>query len=323
VVDWVLLAIFVLLAVRGWMRGLVREAIGLAVVVAGLFVSFRLSTPVGQIVESLLGTSADVSRLIAGIVIILVIGIAATIVANVLHYGIKLMPGLSTLNRSAGVVFSVLAGVLVVVVIVSVLSLLPLPRALSTELESSTIVDAATDPEGAAQQTIGVIAGDRVVAVVLEIQNLFGESLMIGPDSGSVRIPAADEAETRPAERAADNVFSQLNRTRAQNDAAPLVRSEVLDELAVARATELYVAGRLSDRSSDGRFVFVDLQAAGIPVQQADQVVALASSPRSASEGLAADAASLEEMVDRNHLRAGVGVVKGPLGLLVVIVLAD
>ena len=68
--------------------------------------------------------------------------------------------------------------------------------------------------------------------------------------------------------------------------------------------------------------MFDDLQAAGIPVQQADQLVALASSPRAATEALAEDPASLEEMVDRNHLRGGVGVVKGPLGLLVVVVLS-
>ena len=68
-VDWVLLAVFVLLAVRGWMRGLIREVIGLAVVIVGLFLAFRLSTPLGSVVESLAGTSADVSRLIAGIFI--------------------------------------------------------------------------------------------------------------------------------------------------------------------------------------------------------------------------------------------------------------
>ena len=81
VVDWLFVVIFALLAARGWMR----EVIGLGVVVVGLFLAFRLSTPFGVVVESLVGTSADVSRLIAGIVIVLALGIGATIVANVLH----------------------------------------------------------------------------------------------------------------------------------------------------------------------------------------------------------------------------------------------
>ncbi len=322
-VDWLFLVVFVLLAVRGWMRGLIREVIGLAVAIVGLFLAFRLSTPFGLIVESLAGTSADVSRLIAGIVIVLVLAIAATIVANVLHYGIKLMPGLSTLNRAAGVVFSVLAGAVVLAVLVSVVRIMPIPTGLAEELDDSSFASTVTDPEGVPQRLIGVIAGDRVVAVVLEIQNLFGDSFVVGPDAGSRRIPAAEPDEIKTTRKAAGNAFNQINRTRAANDAAPLVRSDTLDDLALAFATDLYLDGRLSDVDRVGVTPRDRLIAAGIPVQQADQVVALASSPRSATEALADDPASLEEIVDRNHLRAGVAAVKGPVGVLVVIILTD
>jgi membrane protein required for colicin V production len=322
-VDWVLLVLFALLAVRGWMRGLIREVIGLAVVIAGLFLAFRLSTPLGVVVESLAGTSADVSRLIAGIFIVLVIAVAATIVANVLHYGIKLMPGLSTLNRLAGVVFSTLAGALVLVVVVSIVRLLPIPTGLAEELDESSIASTMTDPDGVPQRLVGVIAGDRVVAVVLEIQELFGDSVVVGPDSGSLQIPAAPADEVRANVRASDRVFRQTNRIRAANDAAPLVRSNALDDLALQFGVDMYVEGRLSDLDAAGSTVRERLVAAGIPVQQADQVVALASSPRSATEALAADPPSLEELSDRDHLRAGIAAVKGPLGLLVVIVMAD
>ncbi len=322
-VDWALLLIFVLLAVRGWMRGLIREVIGLAVVVVGLFLAFRLSTPVGVVVESLAGTSADVSRLIAGIVIILAIGIGATIVANVLHYGIKLMPGLSTLNRGAGVAFSVLAGAVVLTVVVSILSLLPVPTGVSEELDESRFASSVTDPDGFPQRLIGVIAGDRVVAAVLQIQGIFGDSVVIGPGTGSIEIPAAESGTTRVTSRAADSAFRQINRIRVANDAAPLVRNEVLDGLALTYVEELYRDGRLSDVAADGTTIEDRMRAAGIPIQQADQVVALASSPRSATEALGDDPGSLEELVDRNYLRAGVGAVKGPLGLLFVVVLTD
>ena len=52
--DFVLGAILVALAVRGWMRGFAREAIGLAVILAGLVFAFRLSTPVGAVVEAVI-----------------------------------------------------------------------------------------------------------------------------------------------------------------------------------------------------------------------------------------------------------------------------
>ena len=67
--DFVLGALLVALAVRGWMRGFVRESVSLIVLVVGLFFAFRLSTPGGAVIESLAGTSTDASRLAAGIVI--------------------------------------------------------------------------------------------------------------------------------------------------------------------------------------------------------------------------------------------------------------
>jgi membrane protein required for colicin V production len=320
--DWALVALFVALVVRGWFRGLVREVIGLAVAVVGLFVAFRLSTPLGDVVESLAGTSSDVSRLIAGVVLLVAISVGAAIVANVLHHGLRLVPGLTTLNRVGGAGLSLVAGGLVIALVVSLAALLPMPIAAADQLDRSAVAGAVVDPRGLPQRVIGVIAGDRVIAAVLGLQDLVGEHRLVGPDVGSERFPAASPRELRASGKAANRAFDLLNRERAAADAAPLARSQVLDDMALRIAEELYTTGRLSDRGRDGSTVEDRLAAADIIVEAADQVVVLASSPRSAHEGLIGDAPSRREMVDRNHRRAGVAVVKGPLGLMLVEVLS-
>ena len=74
--DFLLAAAFIGLLIRGWMRGLVRELVGLAVIVGGIFLAFRLSAPAGAVVSAMTGTGADVSRFIGGIVVFLLISVA-------------------------------------------------------------------------------------------------------------------------------------------------------------------------------------------------------------------------------------------------------
>ena len=51
--DLVLGALLVGLGIRGWMRGLVKEVISLAVLVVGTILAFRLSTPLGRVLAAM------------------------------------------------------------------------------------------------------------------------------------------------------------------------------------------------------------------------------------------------------------------------------
>ena len=92
-IDFLLGAVLIGLLVRGWMRGLVREVIGLAVIVVGIFLAFRLSTPAGAVVSGLAGTSADVSRFIGGIAVFLIISVGGAIVSTSSTRGSGSSPG--------------------------------------------------------------------------------------------------------------------------------------------------------------------------------------------------------------------------------------
>jgi uncharacterized membrane protein required for colicin V production/uncharacterized protein YkwD len=317
--DLILGLILVGLVVRGWMRGLAREALGLAVVVAGTVVAFRSSGLVGPWVERISGASPDTARVVAGIAVFLLISIAAGVVSHLVHRGIQALPGLSTVNRAAGAALAAVAYVIVLTVVVSLLAVAPVPHALADQVDGSVVAGRVTDPTGMPQRVLRLLAGDRVMQVVLELEDLAGVPRIVPAPDETVEIPPATPGDLTVRADDADEVFEMLNRERVAAGADPVVRSAALDELAGQRAEDLYGSGKVARRTDGLRDDLLDI---GIPTVARAEVVALAATPASAHQGLQGDASTAAAQVNHDFLKVGVAVVEGPLGLMVVEILA-
>ncbi len=316
-IDFLLGAVIAALLVRGWVRGLVREAIGLAVVLVGTVLAFRLSSAAGAIVASMAGTSADVSRLIGGVAVFLLVSVGGAVAGYVLHRGIRVLPGLPTANRAAGAGFAGLAGLLVATVALSAAALMPIPAAWEARLETSALAGYLTDPDGAPQAALGVLAGDRVTATALDLQDLFGERRLIGGPQ-RVALPPADRDEVELESDASLRVYGLVNESRVAAGSDPLTRSEVLDGVAREAAFDVYTTGRFVVDGDVERRV----EAAGVPVVTAAQLLGLGISAPSVHEGLVAEPEVAETLEDDSFRRMGVAAVDGPLGLVTVVILA-
>jgi membrane protein required for colicin V production len=321
VIDFVLGVGLAALLIRGWLRGLVREAIGLGVIVAGTFLAFRFAGPMGAVVSGMSGAGEDASRIAGGIIVFLLVSVGGAVISWIMHKGVRLLPGLTTANRLGGAAFSGLAGLLATTVIVSVLTLLPLPAGPADALDGSSLVGAMTDADGVPQRILGLISFDRVFAAALELQDLAGDHRVVAPPTGRVDIAAAAGDELSIKGKAADKMAELVNLSRIEADADPLARSEALDQVALDHALALYQRGRLTHNGPNGR-VAGRLAAADIPVVSSGEAIALAPSARSAHEAILGDDTAGGDIVATNYRRVGVGAVRGPLGLLVVIVLA-
>jgi uncharacterized membrane protein required for colicin V production/uncharacterized protein YkwD len=317
--DLILGLILVGLVVRGWMRGLAREALGLAVVVAGTVVAFRSSGLVGPWVERISGASPDTARVVAGIAVFLLISIAAGVVSHFVHRGIQALPGLSTVNRAAGAALAAAAYVVVLTVVVSLLAVAPLPHAVADQVDGSVVAGRVTDPTGMPQRMLRLLAGDRVMQVVLELEELAGVPRVVPVPGETVEIPPAEASDLTVRPDDAAEIFEMLNRERVAAGVDPVIRSAALDELAQQRATDMYRSGKVARRTGGLRDDLMDL---GIPTVARAEVVALAATPASAHQGLHGDESAGAEQVGHDYLKAGVAVVEGPLGLMVVEVLA-
>jgi membrane protein required for colicin V production len=320
VLDFLLGAIVVAFAVRGWLRGLLREAIGLTVLVAGLLLSFRLSTPLGDVVESLFGASPEMGRLVAGIAIFLGISIGAAVVSKVLHKGLRVMPGLPTLNRAGGAGFATIATLAVATLALTLATVVSMPDWVDDQVEASTFADYLTDPDEAPQKAMGVVSGDRVLERLLSLREVIGARRVVG-DGEVVLLEPTPRDEVEFDEGDATALLVKVNRERDAERADPLVISDPLNALARAHAEEVYATGLFAEASADGRTLADRLEAAQIPVVASDQVMALAVTAEAAQEALFSDDEQRAVITDPVYRRIGIAVVKGPLGVIIVEVL--
>ena len=320
-IDFVLGIILAGLIIRGWLRGLVREAIGLAVIVAGIFLAFRLAGPVGSVVSAMSGAGDSTARFAGGIIVFLLVSVGGGVVSWIAHKGVRAVPGLTTVNRAAGAAFSGLAGVLIATVVVSALSLAPLPATAKESLDNSSLVAGMIDPDGLPQALVGLVSFDRVLTAALELDGVIGSHKLVAPQRGRIELEPATPDEVREAGKATDRLGSLVNRARVAAGADPIDRTDLLDQVARSHAEALYQAGYLSHNTGSGR-IPARLDAAGHRYVTAGEEIALAPTVSTIIEVLTEDADAAATLGDKAYRRMGVAVVRGPLGLLGVVVLA-
>jgi hypothetical protein len=246
------------------------------------------------------------------------IAIAAALVSRVLHLGMRVLPGVSTLNRAAGAALSLAAMILVVTLAASLATVVPMPEAVADEIEASAVADTLTRPDGVPQRVLGFLSGDRVVEITLRIRELTGNARAVATSGNPVQIPAADGADLERLPDAEDAVFDLLNRERVAVDAAPLPRSSGLDRVAFDLAMEAYSTGQL--RIYEGLEFRALLNSAGLPSIARAQSAVLAASPEAGHVALVEDSGS--PMTGAEFSKAGIAVIQGPQGLLIVEILA-
>ena len=316
--DLVLGAVLVILAIYGWTQGLVRAVISLAVLVVGTVVSFRVSGPLGDVVADMSGTSPDASRMVAGFGVFMLITIAAAISSKILHLGIRFLPGVSTANRAAGAALTLTGAALVITILLSLATMAPLPEAFAEELEGSAVAETLTEPDGMPQQVLGMMSGDRVVELTLRIRELTGDRSAVASSSVPVVVPPAPATDLSRLPAAEEDMLRLLNEARIAQDGAPVARSSGLDQVAFELAMEGYGSGTiLPDDNEELRH---RLNRAGIPTTARAELAVLAASPEAGHVALVERA--LRVMGSAEFTKAGVVVLEGPTGLLIVEVLA-
>ncbi len=316
-IDFVLGLYLAALVARGWLRGFVRELMDLVGLVLGLVVAFRLSEPLGEFVSSWSGMGPGASRVTAGIVLFILVGLLAAVGA---HYLAKIFkrPGLEMSNRALGAGLAVTWAWALATVIVSVLVILPMPLAVADQLERSALVRMLTDPELPTQQAFHAVAGNRVVENILSIQRLVGNRQIILEEGESLPLEPADPSELAREPADADEVFDLLNEARVDAGLPPLAWSEALAEVGYGHATEMYVEGYFAHESPTTGTVADRIRAQGVTVRLAGENLALAAAPFLVHEGLMGSEGHRANILRPEFRRVGIGAVQGPHGLMVV-----
>ncbi|HEX2153474.1 MAG TPA: CvpA family protein [Acidimicrobiia bacterium] len=301
------------LAVRGWLRGFVRELMDLVGLIVGTAIAFRLSGPFGGFLSDRFGVSPEWARIAAGITLFLLFGVSMTVVAHFLSKVARL-PGLSLANRLLGSAVAAAWGALLVLVVVSIISVLPVPAAVDEAIEDSTVAQAIAGPDALPRRLLEPIVGDEAISALAAIERLTGGRRIVPSEGERVETETVDPDSVEADDEAAGFVFDRANADRLEAGADPLVGSDTLDALARDRAVEMYQGGYVGRRTPNQ--VLAATRDTNLRLQVAAEMTALASSERAAHAAIAESEDTA--LIDPSFDRIGVGVATGPLGTIVV-----
>lgn len=307
-IDLIAVVVLVLLVVRGWSRGFVRQALDVATLVLGAMLAFRLAPFVGRLLADLFGWSPELTRVVGGAVLFVGLSVAAGLAAAAIHRSMTRLPGTSLLDSLAGAALGGVYALVLAIAAVTLLSAFPLPAAVAGELEESKVAERVVDPEGPAQRAIGAMSGDRAVQSIIWLRRLTDDWMFVASDDADLVLPVSDGADAKPSTEAAAAVSAAVDRSRNEDGLAPVQWSDELAVLAVARAGAIYRTGSFAT----GRPIDERLELAGIAAPDSAERLLLA--PTVEGVGKVIGSAG-------GYNKAGIGVVDGPYGLLAVLVL--
>jgi membrane protein required for colicin V production len=315
--DFILGLALAAMLVRGWTRGFVRESLDLIGLVAGVWIAFRLSAPFGEFLSNSFSMGSEVARIGGGILLFILFGALLSIAA---HYLSKVMnlPGLSMVNRVGGAAVAVGWGVVIVLVLVSVLTVLPVPDSWRDNLEESRVVTLIAGDEAVPRRLFESLAGDNVMSAISAIRGLFGSARAVPEGNESLTFPAADADEIRQVRDEAAKVLEQVNERRVEVGLGAVTRVDAITALAEDHAAGSYRAGLLR-RMSD---CVSNLALRSYQVARCDNGVALAGTAIGALDGILDTPEGTAMIQGADYDRGGVAVVDGPTGRLVVVLLA-
>ena len=288
----------------------------------GLAVAFRLSSAAGSVVGGILGSSPAISRVIGGLALFAIVGGGAAVLAHYLHKVARL-PGLALSNRLTGAGLAVAWGAFLATLALSVLSLFRLPEAIADQLDESAVATRLTDPTGVPQAMFSRVSGDKVLGVLLGLDDLTDGRRAIVKGEDVVSFSPAAAGELAPRRESAASLFERVNDERADAGLAPLEWSNSLALVAASHARDMYTAGFFSHRAPTTGLVSDRLAAAGVRVSVAGENLALAADVVEAHRGLVTSESHLANMRESAYGSVGITVIEGPLGLMVVQVFSN
>ena len=235
-----------------------------------------------------------------------VAGLVARRFETPLTVPVRLLGGLVSLGWLTG-----LASVILAVAVA-----LPLDPSADRLLADSRVASGLTSSDSPAYRMVIAFDTDRVLEAMVNLDAVVGDGQMVIETDDRVDLPSSDDIA--PDRAAGVEIFEFLNLARADAGLSLLAWSESLAGVGDGHAFEMYSEGYFSHTSSSTGSVADRMELAGIPYVIVGENLALAPTPEQVHEGLMASPGHRANILESRFRRVGVGVYRGPLGLMVV-----
>ena len=135
-IDIIIISILCFFAAKGLIRGLVNEASSLAGLLAGGWLAYRFHPVLAAPIKSGLHVPVHLASFLAFIIILLITGICAHIVGNIITVALRLVM-LGSLNRLGGLLIGIAEGSLLLCMVFSVAQSGFVPEQIRAAIRSS------------------------------------------------------------------------------------------------------------------------------------------------------------------------------------------
>ena len=306
----------VFFVINGWKKGFLLQFFYLMVLLISIALSFRYSDQVGSYISSWFNSNIQLSEIFGGVLIFITVLTVSSFFQNFLANKQKQR---DVGNKLLGGFVSLLVSNLILTLIFTITSILSVPQFFEDTIENSNLVSFYTDTSGTPQQALELITGTDLIKVVSRIKDLTGKSSVVVGEQGCIEIPKYSLSNLSNNNEQKDELYELLLTERSNQNLAPLELSEKLSDIALNYAYVMYQDGFWCHKNpKNGELVGDRLSKQGFPYIDIGENLALSSSVRSGHISLMNSESHKNTILDNEFKRVGIGIVSGPLGLIIV-----
>ncbi|SEK47299.1 CvpA family protein [Halomonas daqiaonensis] len=125
-IDWLFVAVLVVTGLTGFLRGLIREALGLAAWIIALLAARLLAEPVADLLSGVID-NPDGRLVLAFVLVIFAVILLCGLIIRGIHAAVEWV-GMGLLNRVTGAAFGMAKGAAILVLATILISLTPLTQ---------------------------------------------------------------------------------------------------------------------------------------------------------------------------------------------------
>lgn len=306
----------VFFVINGWNKGFLLQFFYLMVLLISIALSFRYSDQVGSYISSWFNSNIQLSEIFGGVLIFITVLTVSSFFQNFLANNQKQK---DVGNKLLGGFVSLLVSNLILTLIFTITSIISVPQFFEDTIENSNLVSFYTDTSGTPQQALELITGTDLIKVVSRIKDLTGKSSVVVGEQGCIEIPKYSLSNLLNNNEQKDELYALLLTERSKQNLAPLELSEKLSDIALNYAYTMYQDGFWCHKNpKNGELVGDRLSKQGFPYIDIGENLALSSSVRSGHISLMNSESHKNTILDNEFKRVGIGIVSGPLGLIIV-----
>ena len=306
----------VFFVINGWKKGFLLQFFYLMVLLISIALSFRYSDQVGSYISSWFNSNIQLSEIFGGVLIFITVLTVSSFFQNFLANNKKQR---DVGNKILGGFVSLLVSNLILTLIFTITSIISVPQFFEDTIENSNLVSFYTDTSGTPQQALELITGTDLIKVVSRIKDLTGKSSVVVDEQGCIEIPKYSLSNLSNDNEQKDELYALLLTERSNQNLAPLELSEKLSNIALNYAYVMYQDGFWCHKNpKNGELVGDRLSKQGFPYIDIGENLALSSSVRSGHISLMNSESHKNTILDNEFKRVGIGIVSGPLGLIIV-----